>query len=189
MSLFLADGQDHALLAMVIEEASQTASEQGSFVGRTAVQKIMYFLKALGVPMGYRFDIHHYGPFCDEILRDAEWLIADNVIVDHSNNPQKYSNYTPDAALPELLAKYNNLEPLRKQIQSVVRTLVPMRPERLELLATLDYLYRKHRAGGGDGPWKSSVLKSFLEIKGERFQQADVEHVYDAMVKIGLVTP
>jgi HD superfamily phosphohydrolase len=27
------------------------------------------------------------------------------------------------------------------------------------------------------------------EIKGERFQQADVEHAYDAMVKVGLVTP
>lgn len=144
MSLLLADSQDHALLAMVIQEASQAASEQGSFVGRTAVQKIVYFLKAIGVPMGYRFDIHHYGPFCDEILRDVEWLIADNVIIDRSNSPEKYSNYTPAAALPELLTKYNNLEPLRRQVQSVVRTLVPMRPERLELIATLDYLYRKH---------------------------------------------
>lgn len=188
MSLLLAESQDHALLSMVIQEASQAASEQGSFVGRTAVQKIVYFLKAIGVPMGYRFDIHHYGPFCDEILRDVEWLIADNVIIDRSHNPQKYSNYTPAAALPELLAKYKNLEPLRKQVQSVVRTLVPMRPERLEMLATLDYLYRKHRASGGEGPWKPAVLKSFLEIKGERFQRADVEHVYDAMVKIGLVT-
>ena len=79
MDLLLTGSRDQALVAMVVEEARQAADVSGGFVGRTALQKVLYFLRCRGVPMGYSFDIYHYGPFCDDVLRDAEWLQADQV--------------------------------------------------------------------------------------------------------------
>ena len=73
------------------------------YLGRTAIQKILYFLQISGVPMRYRFDIYHYGPYCDRLSRDVEWLMADGVLKDASSNTRKYSNYRPDAAAEELL--------------------------------------------------------------------------------------
>jgi uncharacterized protein YwgA len=190
MALFLTGNRDQALLAMVIQEARQAADAQGGFVGRTALQKVMYFLKAMGVPMGYRFDIHHYGPFCDEILRDTDWLITDRVIRDRSDNASRYSNYAPGEAITELLSRHKDVtEPYREVVRKVVRALIPLRPERLELIATLDYLYRRKRASGGPGPWKQSVITQFLDLKGDKFSPEGISQSYDAMVEVGLVEP
>ena len=106
MSLFLSRTWEHALLAKVVEEAGDIAQQNGGFLGRTAVQKIVYFLQVLEVPMRYRFDVCHYGPFCTSILGDLEWLMADGVITDISTDPGKYSKYTPGPACDELIAKY-----------------------------------------------------------------------------------
>jgi hypothetical protein len=110
--------------------------------------------------MNYRFDIHHYGPFCDDILRDVEWLIADGVIVDRADNSQRHSDYAPGGTMEELLATHkDSIEQFREKVRSVVRALVPMRPERLELIATAeDEAYRRGIEGVEEG----------IRYKGER---------------------
>jgi hypothetical protein len=190
MSLLLTGSQDQALLAMAIQEAHEEAQKQRGFVGRTAVQKIMYFLKAIGVPMDYRFDIYHYGPYCEEVSRDVEWLMADEVIAELSDNRAKYSNYAPGPAMWELLSGHEeSIKPFRADVQAIVRALVPLRPERLELIATLDYLYRMKRASGGGGPWKDAVVSRFHEVKGDKFPTDEVRRTYDAMINARLVEP
>jgi uncharacterized protein YwgA len=77
MSLFLTRTWEHALLAKVVKEATAVAPKEGGYLGRTAIQKIVYFLQVLDVPMRYRFEVCHYGPFCTTILGDLEWLMAD----------------------------------------------------------------------------------------------------------------
>src|SRR4051812_26829490 len=101
MALVLTGSWEQALLTATAQAA---APEGGSgYLGRTALQKILYFLQILGVPMRYRFEIYHYGPYCDRIYRDVELLLADGVLRDASSNPEKYSNYRPGAAAGELL--------------------------------------------------------------------------------------
>src|SRR5260370_14748081 len=107
MSLYLTGTWEHALLAKVVSQAAIVAQQEGGYLGRTAIQKIVYFLQVLNVPMRYRFDVHHYGPFCDTILGDTEWLVADEVIADSSPNSEKYSKFTPGKACNELIAKYS----------------------------------------------------------------------------------
>ena len=55
-----------------------------------------------------------------------------------------------------------------------------------ELLATLDYLYRQLKAGGGPGPWKERVINRFLEVKKDKFSAEEVRAAYDSMVRAGL---
>ena len=190
MTLLLTGRREHALLASVVQEASQRVEETGGYLGRTALQKMMYFLQVRGVPMRYRFDIHYYGPYCDAISRDIEWLMADEVVVDGSNNKLKYSNYKPGPAIGELIALHGaDLEPARPIIRAVVGTLLPLSPERLELIATLHYLYRDQKASGGPGPWKERVVSRFREVKHDKFPQDEVSKTYDQMAGAGLLEP
>src|SRR5271168_5186579 len=106
MSLFLTKTWEHALLAQVVKEAAAVSPKQGSYLGRTTIQKILYFLQVLDVPMRYRFEVSHYGPFCHTILGDTEWLMADKVITDSSPNTEKYSKFMPGPACDELIAKH-----------------------------------------------------------------------------------
>lgn len=186
MDLLLSNTKDQALLAFIIKEAYEVARKQGNFVGRTAIQKILYFLKVTGIETNYRFDIYHYGPFCAEILRDIDILMADGVIKDISNNPQKYSNYAPSGAIQELLQQHKDAFPT-DPIQKLVGAFISMRPEELELLATLDYVYRKEKAGSEKTPSKEQVLSSFFKVKKDKFHQNIVEGVYDTMTRVGLL--
>ena len=178
--LFLTGNQDQALLALVVREA---ASAKGRHVGRTAIQKIMYFLKATGVPMGYRFDIYHYGPYCYEISRDMEWLMADGVIEDKSLKPE-YSNYAPGSTLDQLLTPFVDKFDADR-VRQVVNTLIALEPDRLELLATLDYLYRQQKAVMPSGAVsKEEVVRRFLDVKKDKFSRDIVEGTYDVMAQV-----
>jgi hypothetical protein len=187
MSLLLTGSREHALLAMLTQEAATLSQKEGGYLGRTAIQKILYFLQVLGVPMRYRFEIHHYGPYCDEVSRDVEWLIADGVAVDRSYDRSKYSNYGPGPSADELVAKHaKELEPYREAVRTIVGILLPLQPGHLELIATLDYAYRQLKASGGAGPSKEAVISRFLEIKGSKFTRDDISKVYDQMVGVKL---
>ncbi|MDB5313172.1 MAG: hypothetical protein JWO38_7374 [Gemmataceae bacterium] len=59
MALVLTGSWEQALLTATAQAA---APESGNrYLGRTALQKILYFLQISGVPMRYRFEIYHYG--------------------------------------------------------------------------------------------------------------------------------
>ena len=186
MSLQLTGTWEQAILAALARAAASHADK--GCLGRTALQKVVYFLQRSGVPMRYRFDIYHHGAYCDRISRDVELLVADGVLKDVSSNPEQYSNYRPAEEADELLQSHAAaLQTQQETIDKVIQTLLPLEPDHLELLATLDYLYRQKRAGGGSGPWKESVINRFLEVKKDKFQRAEVSAAYDAMVRANLV--
>src|SRR5215469_3744796 len=139
MSLELTGTWEHAVLTATARAAAGHGGK--GYLGRTALQKIAYFLQLSGVPLRYRFDIYHYGPYCDRISRDVELLVADGILKDNSSSPEKYSNYRPASEMEELLQAHAALLGVHQEkINMVVQTLLPLEPEHLELLATLDYL-------------------------------------------------
>jgi len=186
MPLHLTGTWEHALLAATVKAAESGAS---GYVGRTALQKMMYFLQVAGVPMRYRFDLYHYGPYCDRITHDVEWLIADEVIRDASSRTEKYSNYRPAVAVDELIGRHPNINEHSSTIRAVVGALLPMQPEHLEIISTLDYLFRLIKAGGGHGPWKERVVERFMKVKKDKHSRATVEAAYDNLMKAGLIEP
>jgi len=178
---------EHALLALVVKEAAGLAREHGGYPGRSAMQKIVYFLKVLDVPMRYRFDLYHYGPFCDNMLSDLEWLGADEVISDSSPDPHKYSKYTSGPACEELLAKHAaRLKECADTVKSTVKALLPLRPDHLELIATLDYAFREMKATAGKKPAMTVVMARFREFKGAKFNDKEIAETYERLKGAGL---
>jgi uncharacterized protein len=189
MSLFLAGTWEHALLAMVVKQAVQVSQNQSGYLGRSAIQKIVYFLQVLNVPMRYRFDVSHYGPFCSTILGDAEWLMADEVIADSSPDPKKYSKYTPGTACDELISMHaGQLKEYEDAVKSTVTALLPLKPDHLELIATLDYSFREMKATLGKKPPKEAVIARFREFKGDKFKDKEIGTTYDRLEGAGFFT-
>ena len=55
------------LLARRIAFIERVVHNSGD-IGKTKIQKILYFLQeSMGVPLKYRFRIHYFGPYSDEI--------------------------------------------------------------------------------------------------------------------------
>jgi len=187
MSLFLSRTWEHALLAKVVKDAAEVAQKKGGYLGRTAIQKVVYFLQVLEVPMRYRFEVCHYGPFCNTILGDTEWLIADEVITDSSPNSEKYSKFTPGPACDELIAKHSaKLKEYGDTIKNAVTALLPLQPGHLELIATLDYAFREVRATLGKKPSKKKVIARFRDFKGDKFKEKEIEETYERLESAGL---
>lgn len=185
MSLMLPHRWEHALIAATIEAAKKECPH--CHLGRTAVQKLLYFMKVLGVPMRYSFDIHHYGPFCANIMHDVDWLLTDEVIQDSSSN-QEASDYTTNHEWPELKTQFGEkLGENQQIIESVCHALSDLSSENLELIATLDFSYRWVHAKGGDGPWKPAAVEKFKSIKKDKFSNAQIDNWYDKLVSAHLI--
>ncbi len=184
MNLSLEHRWEHALLAETIAKASEKTS---SYLGRTAVQKLIYFMQVLGVPMRYRFEIYHYGPFCSDILQDVEWLIADDVVTDTANEG-RYSKYSSGASYNDLRSQYaENLDNYSDQINDVIEAMGDLDPDTLELLATLHFSFRWVKARGGNGPWKELTIAKFKSIKKEKFEDSQIVGWYDTLVEAELI--
>ena len=43
-------------------------------LGKIQVQKLVYFAQDCGVPLGYKYEIYHYGPYSFELSHDLDSL-------------------------------------------------------------------------------------------------------------------
>ncbi len=83
-------------------------------LGKTQLQKLVYFLQELGVQLGYKYEIYHYGPYCFELSNDLSSLDSLNIL-DVESDPNgfgfnirlsRYANgYDPDPMLKEAVKR------------------------------------------------------------------------------------
>ena len=185
MPLTFSKTWDQALVAVVVREA---AKAEECYLSTVALKKILYFLQIAGVPMRYNFDLYHYGPHCDRVFHDLEMLLADGVLKDTSMRSAMHANYRLGPGAVALIETHAlALAPHLKTIDTVIQAIRPIDLLHLEIITTLDYLYRYLKAGGGHGPWKDRVLKRFQEVKKDKFAAEEASDAYDSMARAGLV--
>ena len=111
-----------AFLAAIVKAFE--AHHPNAFLGRTAIQKLTYFVKVLGAPIPCSFGIYTYGPYSDKVSFAVESLLADDVIEDRSAS-SKYSNYRPGQNSEALLSEFaSEIRPHQEQIRRTVKALV-----------------------------------------------------------------
>jgi len=177
---------NQAIIVKVVEVAGELT---GSKIGRTTLQKVLYFLQVCDVPVRYKFDVHHYGPFCAEVLHDTEWLAALEVIEDRSDDPGRRSEYHVTNSGMDRVSEFTEiLKENEDTIKSVVSVLVPIGVDELELIATLHYAYREMRASMSGEPTRKSVVDRFKVFKKEKFDSKEVEAACSRMAEAELVS-
>ena len=157
------------------------------YLGRTAVQKLVYFAKVLGVPVPCSFEIYTYGPYSDAVTFSIDSLMADDVIVNTSAKP-RYSDYRLGRNAQEILEKYErSIGPYKAVIDNVVGVLGAFRPEELELVATLHFIYHRLKRISGRTPDKAPVMGEFRRVKGKKFSQEEIDSFYEALKRARLI--
>jgi uncharacterized protein YwgA len=148
------------------------------YLGRTALQKLVYFCKAVGVPIPCSFEIYNFGPYSEEVTRSATALLADEALQDLSHTG-KYSSYTVGENANEFSNEFlDETEGYRPKIDSIVQVLGPSKPETLELVATLHFVNARQKGISGSRPAKESVMAEFRSIKGNKFSEGDIASWY-----------
>ena len=149
------------------------------YLGRTALQKLVYFAKTIGVPVPCSFEIYNYGPYSEEITKSVNRLLADDVIEDCSSNASKYSSYVPGpnaGDFPPTIAAY--VGQFTAQIDVVVGALGQSSPTTLELVATLHFVNARLKGIQGRKPGRDAVEADFRRIKGSKFTPSEIDRWY-----------
>jgi hypothetical protein len=177
--------RDDALVALIVRECQRRG---GGSLGRTAIQKVCYFAQALGVPLSHRFRIYYYGPYSDTLAASVDLMVADQVLVDRSSDPESRSVYRLGPAANALLeAHAPSIAPHAPAIERVAETFGTLDPATLEIQSTLHFVDRRLKATGITHPDRESVLDQFAQEKPGKFPRPRIGHAYDALRRAGLV--
>jgi len=156
-------------------------------LGRTILQKLCYFAKASGVPLPFRFEIYHYGPFSQEIFYRTEDLLLDRVIEDRSADPGQ-SNFVPGPNLDSFLDQFDSaIRQHETSLKRVATMFSRLDPSGMELVSTIHYIHSSHSQWFKQAPRRESVVASVLEIKGHKFTRRVIESAYDTLHEAGLL--
>jgi len=155
-----------AFMAAIVRSYEQHVGGR-HYLGRTAVQKLVYFAKALGVPIPCSFEIYTYGPYSDTVTFSVDSMLADDVLKDISNDPQTYSNYRLGDNADEVLDGYRPLiDPYRGKIDAVVQSLGSFKPH---------------------DPSREQVIQEFYRVKMDKFTGNEINSWYDALRSAQLI--
>lgn len=185
-NLAYSDDLCSAFMALIVECYAKHIGDR-HFLGRTAMQKLVYFAKVLGAPIPCSFEIYTFGPYSDTVTFAMDSLLADDVLKDISNKPN-YSNYRPGDNSNEILEKYRDaIGPYRGTVDSVVQSLGSFEPLQLELIATLHFSHHRLKQIAKKDPSKDEVVAEFKRVKKDKFTQSEIDSFYGALKNAKLI--
>lgn len=152
-------------------------------MGKTKLQKLTYFLQeSASVPLGYRFKMHHYGPFAEALETDlARLRLAGQVHV--SPDPSGYGfQIAADASIPDEEWR-GSVEPFSTEVTQVLEVFGQWPIAKLELAATIHFVERLLR-----NATPTEVIEKTMALK-PKFGEGYVFSVYDELVQLGMVRP
>lgn|ERR1017187_5961856 len=185
MSLLFSNNLCSAYVTEIVK-SFQTLKPTG-YLGRTALQKLTYFSKAVGVPIPCSFEIYNYGPYSEEVTRSVTALLADEALQDFSSRPI-YSSYKPGPNSTEFSPEFlDEVSGHKERIDIIVGALGSAKPETLELIATLHFVNARKKGILSTQPSEQSVTTEFMTIKGDKFSQQEIHSWFDWLGRAGLL--
>jgi len=162
-----------AVLIYVVHEGEKRLSS----VGHTLIQKFFYLLhEAKNFPLGYKFRLYYYGPYCAELWGDLNTLAELGYLnIQAKSNGFGYEiNVTVDGK--ELINSHHDfLANARDKIEDLLTILEGEPVRRLEDLATAFYVFNDWKKKGiqsGDGEVIASLQNLKPHLKEEEIKAA-----------------
>lgn len=146
-------------------------------VGKIRMQKLVYFLQSIfGVPLGYDYKMHYYGPYSDELNDD---LIAMQVgkNVEIGADPSGYG-YHIIPGTQDVITKSDVLADYSRKISKCLDDFGRFSPSDLEILGTLHFV--KYIAGVSD---EKKIIEKTSMLKPV-FPRATIEQTYKKLESI-----
>ncbi len=153
-------------------------------IGKTKIQKITYFLQeSVGAPLEYRFRIHYFGPYSDDL--DGVLSLAKALgLVDINPDPDGFGfHVTPGTADGGAWSQAQDISEFSNgaEIDGAISALNSLDTHVLELSATIHFI-----AGVHEEQSKDEVLRTVGEIK-PKFNRQTIESAYQTLEGAGLI--
>ena len=143
---------------------------------KIAMQKALFFLQEKGVPLGFEFDSHTYGPFSRQVMETATELANNNEIViqrtEYSQAPGFVDSLSEKdkAHVDGLMGRFASMLGGRFTFDS------------LELYGTALYCLRALQENKMN--WnKDALIQEFRAWKGIKYSDEQISAAYDMLVE------
>jgi hypothetical protein len=143
---------------------------------KIALQKMLFFLQEKGVPLGYDFEPHTYGPFSRQVMQTATELTSNNEIVTQRTayaTAPEFADPLPDedkAHIDDLLAGFSNMLEGKFTFDN------------LELYGTALYCLRALQENKMS--WdREALVQEFRAWKGSKYPEDQISAAYNVLVE------
>ena len=173
----------------LISELAEGANQRGINLGKTALQKHVYFLQTLhGVNCGYDFKLYTYGPFSAELLADLDGVAGlGGVEILYYGDSYGYSIKPgpKSGAIRQNASKF--LSDASGAIGAVLDEFGRLSAKDLELCATIVYAEREAHEASGGRPQASTIVEIVCQLK-PHFSVDQIRSAVDTLADRGYVT-
>lgn len=171
----------------VIVSIVETLRKRDIDLGKVQFQKLIYFLQEMGIPLGYRYEIYHYGPYSFELAQELNTLDTLG-IVNVAPDPTGYGyGIMPGKHIGDFYERkdLDVIEPYKKQIDFVLDHLGRDGSSKIELKATIHYV---NKVMGKIRPavTTESILNRVRELK-PKFNEPFLSECYKELQDLNLL--
>lgn len=142
-------------------------------LGKTQVQKLVYFAQSCGMPLRYQYEIYHYGPYSFDLSQQLSSLDALGVL----NIQSDPSRYGFDISVGKFAERFK-LEPkYQRKIDKVVSDFGSNTTAQLEVKATIHFVFSVVKKRTSSNKTKPAVVQKVHALK-PRFTQDFIKRCY-----------
>lgn len=135
-------------------------------LGKKASQKIFYFFERKGIPLNLRYGIHFFGPYSEKLDTTMHLLESEDYINIDTNGLTHVISLGAGQADMSYLSEEET-----KIANEVLDLFAHKTPRELEALTTLDYIANTILSGN---PTEDEIINNFKKIKGDKFNQTEI---------------
>lgn len=166
---------------------TERMQEKGRRFGKTALQKLVYLLQTIyQVPLGYHFSLYMYGPFCNDLMDDLDYVSCiGGVDVTMEGGA---SGYTISLSSNAEIIKDKGREFLKdyqSQIEELLGAFGAMRVRDLELRSTIIFVDRDAVAGARK-LGREDFIQEIKSIK-PHFSYDEINQAVDELESLGYI--
>ena len=145
-------------------------------LGKTQIQKLVYFVQDAGVPLEYKYEIYHYGPYSFQLSRDLSSLDALGVL-NIESDPQGFGF---DISVGKFAEKFKLSAKYQKRVEKVVHQFGFNNAAQLEVKATIHFVQNVLKKKSSVGKVKSEVIQKVAALK-PRFTKDFIKSCYSEL--------
>ena len=142
-------------------------------LGKTQVQKLVYFAQQSGVPLGYEYEIYHYGPYSFELSHDLGSLDSLGVLNVESNP----AGFGFDISVGKFAERFKVEAKYQKKIEKVTKQFGLNTAAQLEVMATVHFVHSVIREKVAAGKVRAEVIQKVRALK-PRFTDTFIKNCY-----------
>jgi uncharacterized protein YwgA len=149
---------------------------RGRRLGKTQLQKLVYFVQERGVPLGYTYELYHYGPYSFELSNELSSLDSLGVLSIESD-PEGFGF---DISIGKFADKFV-LDPHNEgKLKKIIDHFGSNSTAQLEVKATIHFVHSVIKRKSVVGKRRSEVINRVHDLK-PRYSEDFIKNCYSEL--------